>query len=848
MPILPKTMSLRQFADKLADHPGGVLFCLMSLPLLWGVSTPSFYFVINPAKFVFLHNIAEIFAVVVSMFIFVTGYNAFFSARKSAVMVLAICFFGVGALDLMHTLSYAGMPDAMTPNSSQKSIFFWLSARILASLALLAYVVMPPHEQPSRLKRRLTTVTLVAMVAILGYIGLFHVDSVPSLFVVGQGLTNLKIDIEWFIIGVDLITFIAIWLKQAQLPKESVMPLFFACFLSAISELFFTRLGVIDKDSANLIGHAYKVLAYLYLFRATVNEALHWPLRQKETQFFREKVMLEVAPSGILLLDDKGIILKSNSALNCMSGWTATHLVGIHVSVLLPDFAILRAIASSREISNSDRLISDFDLTCRDGTKLPVDVSIGSFADEVNVHTIVYVRDMSERKKLEQSLRFQAMHDELTGLPNRRQFRDRLDQVIAESAGRGRRIALLFLDLDYFKSINDSFGHVTGDALLVQAAYRLEQRIGHAGVVARLGGDEFAIFLTDIDQVSQAVQIANDLLNELRKPFHLEQEEVYSSASIGLAFYPDDADDSHTLLRYADMAMYRAKQAGRGTLACFSHEMNLQTHEDLKLHTRLKEALEQGLLALHYQPQVDVNSGRIVGVEALLRWTDPVLGVVSPARMIPIAEATGLILPLSKWVLDQACQQIAAWTAAGFPVPVAVNFSAQLFRQQDLIETVSLALQQNQAKAAYLCIEITESVAMIHPQEAHRQLMALVAMGCHIALDDFGTGFSSLAYLKTLPVSKLKIDKSFMDGIPNDGNDITISRAVIGLAHSLGMSLVAEGVETKEQLDFLKNNGCEAYQGWLFSKAIPAAAMTKMLAEQATSSSDKGEAHHTAAG
>ncbi|MFZ6850198.1 bifunctional diguanylate cyclase/phosphodiesterase [Undibacterium sp. RuRC25W] len=747
-------------SKKLEENLGGVFLCLMSLPLLWGVSTAHLYFIVNPAKFIFLHNIAEIFAIVVSMFIFITGYHAIFSARKGAVIILAICFFDVGALDLMHTLSYAGMPEAMTANSSQKSIFFWLSARIVAAAALLSYIVVPAYDFPSVLNKRIATGTMLLLLIVLAYVGLFNSDSVPSLFIVGKGLTKLKVDIEWFIVSIDLITLFAIWFRQDQLPKRSVIPLVFATLLSAISELFFTRLGVIDKDSANLIGHLYKVIAYLYLFRATVNEALHWPLRQKEVQFFRENVMLEVAPSGILLLNDKGRILKSNSTMTRMTGWPTNLLVGTDVDVLLPAYVKIRDIAASRELSGSDKLISDFDLICRDGRTLPVDISIGSFTDETSVHTIVYARDMSERKKLEHSLRYQAMHDELTGLPNRRQFREWLDLAISQSVGNGQRVALLFLDLDYFKSINDSFGHVTGDALLIQVAHRLEHLIASKGIVARLGGDEFAIYLTEIDSASEAVHIANDLLSEFLKPFDLEQQEVYSSTSIGLAFYPDDANDSNTLLRYADMAMYRAKQAGRGTFACFSSEMNLQTHEDLKLHTRLKAALEQGLLDLHYQPQVDVHSGRIVGVEALLRWTDPILGIVSPARMIPIAEATGLILPLSKWVLHRACQQIAEWTEAGFPLCVAVNFSAQLFRQQDLIDTVSMALSQNQAKAEYLCIEITESVAMMHPQEAHRQLMALVAMGCSIALDDFGTGFSSLAYLKTLPVSKLKIDKT----------------------------------------------------------------------------------------
>ncbi|MBY0411890.1 MAG: GGDEF domain-containing phosphodiesterase, partial [Burkholderiaceae bacterium] len=319
------------------------------------------------------------------------------------------------------------------------------------------------------------------------------------------------------------------------------------------------------------------------------------------------------------------------------------------------------------------------------------------------------------------------------------------------------------------------------------------------------------------------------ILATLQTSYRLRQQDIYSGGSLGLAFYPDDASDSDTLLRYADMAMYQAKQAGRGTYACYSREMDMQVHEDMQLHSRLKEALALGALQLYYQPQVDVLCGGIVGAEALLRWNDPVLGEVSPSRFIPVAEATGLILPLSDWVLEAACIQIAAWINAGTPLKVAVNFSAHQFGQRDLAQKVEATLKRTGAHAQWLDIEITESVVMTQPEHAREQLDALVVLGCSISLDDFGTGHSSLAYLKALPVSKLKIDQSFMRGIPQEANDVTISRAIIALAHSLGLQLVAEGVETHGQLDFLQKNGCEMYQGWLFAKALPAQTLTSLL-------------------
>jgi predicted signal transduction protein with EAL and GGDEF domain len=320
-----------------------------------------------------------------------------------------------------------------------------------------------------------------------------------------------------------------------------------------------------------------------------------------------------------------------------------------------------------------------------------------------------------------------------------------------------------------------------------------------------MGGDEFAILISDMDSPDEAVSVAEKLLTVLGQPYQLQNQDVLSGGSIGLAFYPDDTQESENLLRYADMAMYQAKQSGRGAYACFSAQLDQHAHEKMQLHVRLREAIDLGVLRLFYQPQVDVVSGGIVGAEALLRWNDAALGEVSPARFIPIAETTGLILPLSDWVLETACQQIAAWELGGTPLRVAVNFSAQQFRQGNLPAKVHAVLKRTGASAKLLEIEITESVAMEHPALAREQLEALVELGCKFALDDFGTGYSSLAYLKALPVS------------------------VIALAHSLDMTLVAEGVETVEQLEFLREQGCGVYQGWFFAQALDGADLTRRL-------------------
>ena len=396
--------------------------------------------------------------------------------------------------------------------------------------------------------------------------------------------------------------------------------------------------------------------------------------------------------------------------------------------------------------------LMDLNLRRQDGRMLPVDISLGHWEDDGTPYAIAYIRDLTERKQLEESLKHQATHDELTGLPNRWLFRLQLDQALARAERSGLHVAVLFIDLDYFKTINDSFGHSTGDTLLVQAGARMRGMLREHDTLARMGGDEFAVLLADLVDPDEAIAVVNKLQASLQTAYFLKNQAVYSGASVGVAFYPDDTTTSETLLRYADMAMFQAKANGRGAYAFYSQDMDRSAHENMQLHTQLKKAMAKNELQLHYQPQVDVETGAIVGAEALLRWFDPVLGHVSPARFIPVAEATGLILPLSEWVLETACQQIAAWTRAGTPLRVSVNFSAQQFRQRDLPKKVHQALLRTGAQAQWLDIKITESMAMTQPEQAREQLDALTAMGCRIALDDFGTGYSSLTYLKTLPI------------------------------------------------------------------------------------------------
>lgn len=578
-----------------------------------------------------------------------------------------------------------------------------------------------------------------------------------------------------------------------------------------------------------------KIAGRLRLPKTLFHEPLRQPSAERyELQHHRERAVLDAAPDGVLAVDQDGVILLANPAMETLSGYSVQELVGSPVDLFLPHHLRTRHALSLRAYfaAPHPRAMGQMDLTLlrRDGSTVPVDISLGHWEDEHGRYAIAYLRDLTERKRFEESLRYQATHDELTGLPNRWLFRLQLNQALAQARRNGHHVGVLFLDLDDFKTVNDSFGHMVGDELLVQVSRRLRGVLRANDSLARLGGDEFAVLISDMHEPHEAVGVAEKLLLAMDAVFRVREHEVQAGGSIGLAFYPDDAADAEGLLRYADMAMYQAKQSGRAAYACYSSQLDQRAHENMQLQVRLKEAIRQGHLRLMYQPQVNVEDGTsIVGVEALVRWHDDVLGEVSPARFVPIAETTGLIHPLSEWVLETACRQIAEWTQAGTPLPVAVNFSAQQFRQRNLPGVVAAVLQRTGAQARWLEIEITESVAMAQPAQAREQLDALVALGCSVALDDFGTGYSSLAYLKALPVAKLKIDREFVKDIPQDPSNIKIARSIIALAHSLGLTLVAEGVETDAQLAVLRQYGCETYQGWLFARALEARELSPRL-------------------
>ena len=449
----------------------------------------------------------------------------------------------------------------------------------------------------------------------------------------------------------------------------------------------------------------------------------------------------------------------------------------------------------------------------------------------------VFFRDVTERRRQQDELSFLAQYDPLTRLPNRSLFRDRLHQAMLRARRSGSNLGLLFLDLNRFKEVNDTLGHATGDKVLQGVAQRFGEHLRNADTIARPGGDEFTIIVEGLAGVEQAEAVAAKIQDALVEPLRIDEHEIYVSASIGIVLYPAESDDLEGLIRKADIAMYQAKREGGSAFQIYSGS-EAHSADGVAIESKLRRALARGELALHYQPQVDIASGRIIGAEALLRWNNPELGRVPPMRFIPLAEETGLIIEIGEWVLRTAARQARAWHLAGLPpISVAVNLSARQFRRKGITRTVGAVLRDAGLEPRLLELEITESIVMHHTEAAIETLQALSAMGVGLAIDDFGTGYSSLAYLKRFPLQKLKIDRAFVHDVDANAADATIVKAIVALAGGLGLSVVAEGVESEAQLAALNGFGVQAYQGFYFSQALPPADFERLLRESATARS-----------
>ncbi len=554
---------------------------------------------------------------------------------------------------------------------------------------------------------------------------------------------------------------------------------------------------------------------------------------QIEAQLAHQAQILDQINESVLTLDPTGYITSWNKGAERLFGYTALEAIGRNILFLYAD----------EEAGFHDAFVEqggpmmEVRRRKKSGEVFWASMSLAPLhsPDEQPIGLIAYLTDITERKLAEERLHHLAYYDALTGLPNRTLLAKLVDQALAVASRKEAAGCVLFIDLNRFKPINDTLGRAIGDALLRQVGQRFRGALREQDVVARLSGDEFAVGLFDIREHFEATTVARKLQAALAEPFLVEGNDLRVGASIGISVFPQDGSDAESLLRLADIAMERAKQGQEGderSIAFFSSEMNQGMHDRMRLESGLRQALRNGELLLHYQPKFDIGRDRIVGAEALVRWMHPERGMVPPVQFIPLAEATGLIVPLGEWVLEAACAQAALWQMAGFPpFRVAVNVSAREFtaalpaRVQDLLSRHALG-------PAWLELEITESTLMSDIDRVIDIMDQITALGVSLSLDDFGTGYSSLSYLKRFPIDTLKIDRSFTMGLPRDSNDCAIASTIISIAQKLHLGVIAEGVETSEQLAFLRSAGCDEVQGYLYSKPLTASAFENLLRER----------------
>jgi diguanylate cyclase (GGDEF)-like protein/PAS domain S-box-containing protein len=898
-----------------------------------------------------LHMALETVSIVVSGLVFAVVWSVRNEYPARNYLLLGLAFLGVALLDFSHMLSVRGMPAFVTAASSDKAIYFWLAARALGALALLAAAWLPWGPTATRGQFRAGLLAVLALVAALH--GLYFLDPglLPRFFLPGQGLTRVKVAAEYALIAACLLTAVRLGWCLHRPRQFHASGLFAATCILAMSGVPFAGYASVS-DGTILFGHVYKALACVFLYGAVFAETVRRPYALLRDSRQHLQATLEALPDLLFELDAQGRYLDVHASDDRGLLADREQLLGRTVAELMPpreSEVVMQALAEAREqgISRGKLIVLDvpagrrwFELSvagkpAQDGqppcyvvisrdvtrqheaqkdlrmlsmavSQSPVSIIVtdvdgriefvnpaferrmgyqaaevigkdsrellwtgktaeatwrelrecmvhgrpwqGEFVNRCKsgrevvemvliyplrneqgevTHYLAHHEDITEKKRAAERIQQLAHYDQLTGLPNRAM----LPEHFRYARTRGNLLALLWIDLDRFKDINDTLGHDAGDLLLQEMSRRLLAGIGD-GLLSRHSGDEFVAILPDTSQEAVA-RLMQGLLPALAQSVVVAGQELFTTVSVGVALCPEDADRLDELLKNAEIAMYRAKENGRNACCFYAPEMQALTTRTLALGNALKQAWQRGELHLAYQPQVALADGRIVGAEALLRWNSPQWGSVSPAEFIPIAEANGLIVPIGEWVLRTALVQMRDWLDRGLPaMSMAVNLSAAQFSQSDLVERIGRLLDETGAPPECLELELTEAVAMKAPGMVVQKLDELGLRRIRLAIDDFGTGYSSLSYLKRFRINKIKIDQSFVRDITVDPDDQAIVVAIIQMAHGLGMGTIAEGVETAEQLNFLRRRGCEEAQGYYFSRPLPAAEFERFVRER----------------
>jgi len=786
-----------------------------------------------------LHTTMETLAVVVAALVFAVGWHAYVLSRSMNVAMIAYPFLAVALLDFGHFMSDSGMPDFVTPNMTSKSIAFWLAARLIAAVALFSAITFdwkPACNTTAcqRIAKLSIGYTIAAYCLIL-----FFPAGIPDVLIAGTGLTPFRIIAEYVIVLIDIASAVLLLLFIGnRIPDNGFSRnLLIAVCIMALSELSFTLYSN-TSDIFNLLGHLYKILAYFFLYKAIYEVSVKIPfekLEQSQNLIFTEKELAQVTLNSIgdavITTDINGHVQLLNPVAEVLTGWTQSEARGLPLDEVfyIVNQATRKPIENPAYRAISDGIIVGLSnhsvLISRDSKEYSIEDSAAPIRDsDGNILGCVLVfHNITEKYQLMEQISWQAGHDTLTRLPNRTLLSDRIGQAIAHAQRQEQLLLVCYMDLDGFKAVNDQHGHELGDKILIEVAHRLTNVVRGDDTVSRMGGDEFVLLISDIRNMDEVDTLLTRILDEIARPFLLGKDSLRISASIGATIFPFDSSDTDTLLRHADQAMYQAKQSGRNRFHLFDASMDLQLHEHHLQLTRLELAMMQDELRLYYQPKVNLKSGKIIGMEALLRWQHPEQGLCEPLEFLHLAEDSNLIVDIGNWVLDEAMSQISKWHEAGFDWRVSVNIAARQLQRHDFFSNIQALLARHPGAPAYrLELEILESTALEDMDHVRSIILACQGMGISISLDDFGSGYSSLAYLRYLPVNNLKIDQSFVRDMLDDDEDCALVEGIMQMARIFKREVIAEGMETAAHGALLLKLGCEMAQGYGIARPMPA--------------------------
>ena len=794
---------------------------------------------IGLGSFLPLHTAMEIFSIIIASLVFTLGWNSYQYNQSLKMVIVSVIFLSVAMLDFGHTISYKGMPDFITPGSPQKGLVFWIAARLAALLGISVLVFASGKKQCSRIPRHLVLLVAISGNAVFFYLQLYFPNYFPVFFIEGEGLTTVKIEIEYFIIFSNFLLAVYLFssrpknLKNWSLMTNSLL-------VMALSELCFT-LYVNISDTYNILGHVYKVYAYFLVYKAIYVSGIAEPyedLKKSEKllglTMQNYQSLIDNSPYPMITLDLQGKIISMNQATLDITGYSREELA--HCDLFCEKFLNSSIIATtqnefSKIIKGDKRPTLDIIIKSKDNKTIFTEANSQLLANANENIVLFTLRDLTEKKDAEFRINYLSNFNPLTGIQNKTGLEKSIQSFIQSSHERNASYAVISIDVDDLKTVNTTMGHAAGDQVLVDVAEVLLQSLDPESILFHTGSDEFIILLKNITEPSVASSFVKKIQSRLAQPFQIQGSRIFATISAGISFCPTDSNDAETLLVNSSTALVAAKQKGRSQVQFYTPALNSVARERLKLETSLRNSLENKEFVIHYQPQIDLQTGHIMGAEALIRWVPEEGKIISPDNFISIAERIGLIIPLGEWILKTVLTDVKEWLhLPGYEnFKIAINLSAVQLNDESCYERFLNILHSTGFPSQNLDIEITESILMYNISKTSELLKKLSDLGITISLDDFGTGYSSLSYLQELPLHILKIDRAFIKDIPDNKHSMAITDSIFALAKGLNLKTVGEGVESTEQLRYLQSMNCDAAQGFFISKPLGKEDFTSLL-------------------